>query len=170
METAENLGTDHNKKIKYLEEQTETLLTRSAKMTIDFKNVTWRIDKLEKGGVSGEPTTNETVDDTSLDTGDSGRLLNRMMTSVKKLEMQMADFKDKKDIDAEFAAVYVKIDLVLSMKSEASTEPVGTALSPEELEKLASTFKKIDELEKQLIIMQSELRVYEEAKLISSLQ
>jgi len=56
------------------------------------------------------------------------------------------------------------------IKSGASQEAVGSGLSPEDLEKLANTFKKIGDLEKLVIMLQGELKVFEDAKVISSLQ
>ena len=68
MENAENLALNHTKRISALEEQVDLLGVRGKKMTNDFTNVNWRLEKLEKGGGSGVVEITE-----DLDTGDHGR-------------------------------------------------------------------------------------------------
>jgi len=169
MDSTETLGKDQLKRITSLEEKANLQDTRGVKMASDFANVKWRIEKLEKGGVAAPA---ETADDNeNFDTGDSGRHLNRLATQLKKVEMRLEDFKERREIEVEFARLEEKITDLASLKQEAQTtsNPAPSFSLPDD-SKLTSTLKKLSYLEKTLITLESDVRLYEEAKVIASLQ
>lgn len=136
------MSDDHARRIKKLEEECNQLGMRTAKLDKDFKNQNWRLDNLDKktSSVAMTPRTEEiqmspmskdvgsvnSVDNMEnlktegTEDGEQARLLNRMLTYLRKLEMKIDDKADRLYVDDELRELRSLMEQKLAMQAETS--------------------------------------------------
>ena len=123
------------RKLKGLDEMTEMIQKRTAKHDKQFESVKWRIDKIDmktsEMSIMQPSASAQSIPDTVDATnpsekleamaasgdGEQARLMNRILTYLRKIEMRLDDKVDKMDNDDEFENIRKLIEENFGLKA-----------------------------------------------------
>ena len=144
------------------------------------------VDRALKAGVgdaSGAKRVNTNVnfedlenDANALGDTDAGRILNRMLTFVRKLEMKVDERLEISEFNRKMEELRSTIESNMGSMDNLSiggpssnAQSAATGLSDRERKKWNDACKKLGELEKQVYTITSDLKTYEDAKVITNI-